>query len=146
MDGPAFAQGGGAIHTPCAPLGETVAHATKAKRASNAARSGNPARRAAARAGDPAAPRTDPRRIIWASNAPFTATGYGEQTQQVTRRLKQAGHEVAVACNYGLEGSMMEWEGIPLYPRGLDVYSNDVIPAYAMDFGRPTGRQALVIT
>ena len=40
----------------------------------------------------------------------------------------------------------MEWEGIPVYPRGLDVYSNDVIPAYAMDFGRPTGRQATVIT
>ncbi len=25
----------------------------------------------------------------------------------------------------------MEWEGLPVYPRGLDVYSNDVIPAYA---------------
>jgi len=40
----------------------------------------------------------------------------------------------------------MEWEGIPVYPRGLDAYSNDVIPAYAMDFGRPTGQQAAVIT
>lgn len=40
----------------------------------------------------------------------------------------------------------MEWEGLPVYPRGVDVYSNDVIPAYAMDFGRPTGQQALVIT
>ena len=41
---------------------------------------------------------------------------------------------------------MMEWEGMPIYPRGLDVYSNDVIPAYAMDWGRPTGQQAVVIT
>jgi hypothetical protein len=41
---------------------------------------------------------------------------------------------------------MMEWEGMPVYPRGLDVYSNDVIPAYAMDWGRPTGQQALIIT
>lgn len=40
----------------------------------------------------------------------------------------------------------MEWEGIQVYPRGLDVYSNDVIPAYAMDFGKPTGQQALIIT
>jgi glycosyltransferase involved in cell wall biosynthesis len=40
----------------------------------------------------------------------------------------------------------MEWEGLPVYPRGLDIYSNDVIPAYAMDFGRPTGQQAVVIT
>jgi glycosyltransferase involved in cell wall biosynthesis len=40
----------------------------------------------------------------------------------------------------------MEWEGVQVYPRGLDVYSNDVIPAYSMDFGRPTGQQAVVIT
>jgi glycosyltransferase involved in cell wall biosynthesis len=94
-----------------------VAHATKDKGTKHAARSG-----------------------------PWTATGYGEQTQQATRRIKAAGHEVAIASNYGLEGSTMEWEGLPVYPRGLDVYSNDVIPAYAMDWGRPTGQQALVIT
>jgi glycosyltransferase involved in cell wall biosynthesis len=39
-----------------------------------------------------------------------------------------------------------EWEGIPVFPRGLDAYSNDVIPAYAMDFGKPTGQQPLVVT
>jgi hypothetical protein len=123
-----------------------VAHATKSKRTSNPARSGNPAQRATAGAGAAASPRTALRRIVWASNAPWTATGYGEQTQQAVRRIKAAGHEIAVASNYGLEGSTMEWEGIQVYPRGLDVYSNDVIPAYAMDFGKPTGQQALVIT
>ena len=123
-----------------------MAHATKEKRTGNPARFGNPARRAAAREGAAATPRAAARRILWASNAPWTPTGYGEQTQQVTRRLAKAGHEVAIASNYGLEGSVMEWEGIPVYPRGLDVYSNDVIPAYAMDFGRPTGQQAAVIT
>jgi glycosyltransferase involved in cell wall biosynthesis len=40
----------------------------------------------------------------------------------------------------------MQWEGLNVYPRGLDAYSNDVIPAYSMDFGRPTGQQAVVIT
>ena len=87
-----------------------------------------------------------PRRILWASNAPWTATGYGEQTQQAVRRIKADRHDVAIAANYGLEGSVMDWEGVTVYPRGLDVYSNDVIPAYAMDFGRPTGQQAVVIT
>ncbi len=40
----------------------------------------------------------------------------------------------------------MEWEGIPVYPRGFDAYSNDVIPAHAMDLGAPTGQQPLIIT
>jgi glycosyltransferase involved in cell wall biosynthesis len=39
-----------------------------------------------------------------------------------------------------------EWEGIPVFPRGLDAYSNDVIPAYAMDWGKPTDQQPLVVT
>ena len=84
--------------------------------------------------------------ILWASNASWCATGYGEQTAQVTRRIAQAGYPIAIAANYGLEGSIMEWEGITVYPRGMDVYSNDVIPAYAMDFGRAHGQQPLVIT
>lgn len=117
----------------------------RAARGSNA-RSGNPAKRAAGDSGRADQSRPSDRRILWGSNAPFAATGYGEQTQQVTRRLHKAGYEVAVACNYGLEGTRMEWEGIPLFPRGLDVYSNDVLPAYAMDFGKPTGQQPLVIT
>ena len=81
-----------------------------------------------------------------ASNGPFAPTGYGEQTAQVVKRFQKAGIETAVAVNYGLEGTRMEWEGIPLFPRGLDVYSNDVIPAYAMDWGKPTGMQPLVVT
>ena len=86
------------------------------------------------------------KRILWASNSPWSPTGYGEQTQQVVTRIKAEGHEVAVAANYGLEGTRFEWEGIPIFPRGLDAYSNDVIPAYAMDWGKPTEQQPLVIT
>ena len=118
----------------------------KTQNSKNAARSGHPGRRAGAGAGAADTAGTAVRRIVWASNAPFVATGYGEQTQQAVRRIKADGHEIAIAANYGLEGSVMDWEGITIYPRGLDVYSNDVIPAYAMDFGRPTGQQAAVIT
>lgn len=89
---------------------------------------------------------TSPRRILWASNAPWAPTGYGEQTQQAIYRIRQDGHEVAVAANYGLEAMTTEWDGFKVYPRGFDAYSNDVIPAYAMDWGKPTGRQPLVIT
>jgi hypothetical protein len=45
---------------------------------------------------------------------PWAATGYGTQTAQVTQRLKEIGHDVAIFSNYGLEGSNNEWNGIPV--------------------------------
>lgn len=66
-------------------------------------------------------------RISWVSNAPWTQTGYGTQTAQVTRRLVADGHHVAVTANYGLHGQLVDWEGIPVYPGGLDSLSVDVI-------------------
>ena len=77
---------------------------------------------------------TSPLRITWASNAPFGATGYGTQTAQVTMRMQRDGHRVAVACNYGLEGTMIDWNGIHLFPRGLANYSDDVLRAYSMQW------------
>ena len=120
-----------------------MSHAPKRK---TSHRSGNPAQRDARNAGAPTQNGIPAQRILWSSNSPWAATGYSEQTAQVTSRLKKAGYDVAIASNYGLEGSIMEWEGIPVYPRGFDLYSNDVVPAYCMDWGRPTGRQALIIT
>jgi glycosyltransferase involved in cell wall biosynthesis len=84
-----------------------------------AKRSGNPAHREAGK-----------RAILWASNSPWASTGYGMQTAQVTQRLKKAGHRVAIASNYGLEGTSLEWHGIKQFGRGFDMYSNDVVPAH----------------
>lgn len=70
------------------------------------------------------------RTILWASNSPTAPTGYGTQTAQVARRLKTAGHRIALASNYGLEGSVSNWEGIKVFPRGFDIHSNDIIPAH----------------
>lgn len=90
-------------------------------------RSGNPAKRAEAQ-------NQQPLTIGWNSNAPWAATGYGTQTAQVTTRLKKLGHKVAVFNNYGLEGSNTDWNGIPIYQRGADLYSNDVVPAHMYDW------------
>jgi glycosyltransferase involved in cell wall biosynthesis len=73
---------------------------------------------------------SSPIRIGWNSNAPWAETGYGTQTAQVTKRLKAEGHEVAIFNNYGLEGSNTDWDGIPIYQRGAELYSNDVVPAH----------------
>lgn len=90
-------------------------------------------------------------RILWNSNAPWAATGYGQQTAQVITRLKKEKYEVAVAANYGLEASTTTWNTsygtIPVYPRGMDLYSNDVVPAHAHDwFLRNKDAKNLLIT
>lgn len=70
-------------------------------------------------------------RIAWFSNAPWACTGYGQMTAEVVPMLKAAGHEPAVLANYGLAGTISEWQGVPVYPHGLDAYSNDLSPYQA---------------
>ncbi len=70
-----------------------------------------------------------PLTIGWVSNAPWAATGYGAQTAQVCERLHRDGHNVGIMANYGLEGAASDWNGIHVWPRGADNYSNDVGPA-----------------
>jgi glycosyltransferase involved in cell wall biosynthesis len=64
------------------------------------------------------------------SNAPWAATGYGTQTKQLVSRMVADGHAIAVAANYGLEATITEWDGITVYPRGYDVWNNDVVGPY----------------
>lgn len=88
-----------------------------------------------------------PARILWVSNAPFAGTGYGQQTAQVIERLKRNNYKVAVSCNYGLEAAMSEWNGFTLYPRGYDIWSNDVITANAVNwFNGDPAAPNLIIT
>lgn len=72
--------------------------------------------------------------IGWYSNSPGMGTGYGVQTAQVITRMKRDGLDVAAFSNYGVEGSSTTWDGgsgpIPVYPRGYETYSNDVVPAH----------------
>ena len=74
---------------------------------------------------------------VW-SNSPGQATGYGQQTGYLVDRLKRDGADVAALSNYGLEGSLSIYKTpygeIPHYPRGLDVYSNDVGPMHHAHF------------
>jgi glycosyltransferase involved in cell wall biosynthesis len=75
-------------------------------------------------------------RILWSSNAPWAASGYGQQTALFAPRIKALGHEVAIHAWYGLSGSVLTWEGMPVYP-GLDpnAYGQDIQDAHAAHFG-----------
>lgn len=70
-------------------------------------------------------------KVLWVSNAPWCGTGYGVQTQLVAQRLKDDGHDVAIAVNYGLQGAAQRWRGIQILPMGYDQFSNDIIPSHA---------------
>lgn len=71
-------------------------------------------------------------RILWYSNAPFVGgTGYSTQTALTVKRLIADGHKVAIANNYGLHGSIIEWgPDTPILPQGADLYSSDILPAH----------------
>ncbi len=84
---------------------------------------------------------------VFASNVPWAATGYGSQTAQVTRRMRDDGHSIAIAANYGLEAAGLEWEGMWVYPRGLAPYSDDVLRAYSQDWtARHPAQKPVVFT
>lgn len=74
-------------------------------------------------------------RLLWVSNAPYSKTGYGVQTNLFATRLMQAGHPSAVLSYYGLEGGVLNYNGMVLYPKGLHPYGMDVVGASAMNFG-----------
>lgn len=73
-------------------------------------------------------------KILWHSNSPWTPSGYGQQTRLFTPRIKDLGYDVAISAYYGLEGSMLGFNDIPVYPRKYDPYGNDVIQAHAAAF------------
>jgi glycosyltransferase involved in cell wall biosynthesis len=84
-------------------------------------------------------------RILWASNAPFSPTGYGVQTAQVVERMRRDGHEVAVACNFGLQGSDTEWNGVKLYPGGVTQYSDDILHAHSQHWASGSKLPSIVM-
>ena len=67
--------------------------------------------------------------VLWHSNAPWAGTGYSTQTKQAVERMSRDGHAVAVNANYGLQGTKMVWEDVPIFPMGVEAYSNDTVRA-----------------
>lgn len=73
-------------------------------------------------------------RILLHSTAPWCGTGYGAQTAQLAPRLAAAGHQVAISASHGLEGAVLPWNGIPVYPRGFDKWGSDIVAGHAEHF------------
>jgi glycosyltransferase involved in cell wall biosynthesis len=72
-------------------------------------------------------------RILWLGNVPWAPSGYGEQAALFLPRLRDLGHELAVAANYGLNGTRLEWNGMTVYPSDND-WGNHHAVTYAKHF------------
>ena len=60
-------------------------------------------------------------RILWWGNAPWVQSGYGRQIAEVALRQQEDGHAVAILSNFGLQGEVRNWKGIPVFPSGWSV-------------------------
>jgi glycosyltransferase involved in cell wall biosynthesis len=72
--------------------------------------------------------------VSLSSNTPGTPTGYGVQALMIAEKMKRAGIDIAALSNYGHEGSLAKLRlkagDIPHYPKGLTLYSGDVLASY----------------
>lgn len=85
-------------------------------------------------------------KILWSSNAPWTSSGYANQSAIVVPRLKDAGHQVAFNCFFGLEGGTLDWNGITCLPTDVTRFGNQVLPMYADFLGGGDRSQVHVFT
>lgn len=71
-------------------------------------------------------------KILWHSVSPWAPTGYGTQTGIFTPRIKALGHDVALSVYYGLQGAVLDWNGMHCYPSYSAPYGADVIVPHAL--------------
>lgn len=74
-------------------------------------------------------------KINWFSNSFWAATGYGNQTKVFVPRLQRLGHEMSISAFYGLQGGVIRYNGIPVYPVCKHPYGQDVMTAHAVHAG-----------
>jgi len=72
-------------------------------------------------------------KVLWHSVAPWAPTGYGQQTSLFAPRIRDLGHDVALSCYYGLQGSTMEWQGIRCLPSYSAAYGVDTLVPHAVE-------------
>lgn len=65
-------------------------------------------------------------KILWYSNSPWANTGYGIQTRHLVEGLIDAGHDVAVFSNYGLQGGMIDNGKMKVYAIDRDIFGMDI--------------------
>ena len=87
-------------------------------------------------------------KVLWHSNAPWSSSGYGQQTALFTPMIRDDGHDVAISAFWGLYGSSLAWNGMMVYPsEEPNKGGNKWLPAHtAHHAGGPNVKDVQVIT
>ncbi len=69
--------------------------------------------------------------VLIFSNASWAPSGYGTQTKELARGLRELGHNPAVAAFHGLHGAAIGYEDVLVYPGSTeDAWAQDTLPGY----------------
>lgn len=74
-------------------------------------------------------------RISWLSNAPWTFSGYGNQTSEFLPMIAEDGHNTACLAYYGFKGSPIMYGKTLIMQTGYAPYGQDGCHAQAQNFG-----------
>ena len=78
-------------------------------------------------------------RLMWHSTAPWSASGYGQQTALWTQKLVQMGHEVTISSYWGLSGSPTKWKSSE--DKYKDLPGITVLPGFGANYCTPSLHQ-----
>ena len=84
-------------------------------------------------------------KLLFHSNAPWSPTGYGQQTALFAPLLAEH-YDLAVSSFYGLEGAPRRWQGIPVLPGIGGEYGSQSMIDHAGRFFGGDPRNGLVVT
>lgn len=73
-------------------------------------------------------------KIIWSSNAAWSTSGYGSQMAYLLPELKKEGWNQAMIAFFGLEGGVINLDGIKVYPKMGDIWGADAVIHHGNDF------------
>jgi len=69
------------------------------------------------------------------SNAPWSTSGYGNASRQFLPQLRDAGFPLAMCPFYGLEGGVLDINGIRMYPKIQSAWGEDAMVVHANKWG-----------
>jgi glycosyltransferase involved in cell wall biosynthesis len=84
-------------------------------------------------------------KLLWHSNAPWSPTGYGNQTGLFSPLIAQQ-YDMAISSFYGLEGAPITWDGIPVFPGLGGQFGDEYLVQHAKHFFGGDPRDGLVVT
>lgn len=73
-------------------------------------------------------------RILWNSNAPWSTSGYGQQTAELLPLIRDEGYPLASSNFFGQTGGKFLLDGVMQYPVINHTYGSDAMVHHARDF------------